>query len=197
MVDNIKNGSEIADPTYELRFDLIRNATYHGARRLFFAKWNRYFNFVIVLIGTAIVTQLSGEFHVQNAAEIFGALTTLVATFQLVFDFGAKASEHAYLQKRYFELLAELERKPHADEAELAEIRSRMITLYADEPPMMMALEAVAYNTTAKSLGKDDGLLKIGFWQSVLKNVIAFNNAEFPRKNAGGMRDFGVPKSAG
>ena len=192
MENIIGSRHDVVDQVYELRFDLIRNATYHGARRLFFSKWNKLFNFVIVLIGTAIATQLSGELHVKNAAEIFGGLTTLVATFQLVFDFGTKASDHAYLQRRYFELLAELERKPHAEETVLFEIRSKMTTLYADEPPMMMALEAVAYNTTAKSLGKDDGLLKIGFWQTLLKNVVAFNNSEFPREQPPPLGKMGV-----
>ncbi len=78
---------------------------------------------------------------------MLGIATTAIATFQPVFDFGGRASEHSYLQKRCFELLAELEGTEDSGGAIVRTLKSKMTNLFADEPPMMMALDAIAYNS--------------------------------------------------
>jgi hypothetical protein len=117
---------------------------------------------------------------------------TIVATLQLVFDFGVKARDHEFLQRRYYELLSEIESgiseidllSDHPQELEqygskISSWNAKLLLLYAEEPPPLRALDAVSYNAASDSLGRKMRV-KINFWQNLLRHIYPFNGTSFP-----------------
>lgn len=177
MVDVVKQAAD-------LRFDILRNAIYHTARNQFLGRCTRIVNFVIIALGTSAAAQLGDATHIIDDKWLAG-LAALVATFQLVSDFGVAAATHAYLQRRCYELLSELELVVVADEPKLAALRAKLTTLYGEEPPPMRALDAVAYNAACDSIGRGDERVEINWWQSLWRHVYPFNGTQFaPPKGA-------------
>lgn len=165
------------------RFDALRNALYHTARGRFLDALNRLFNFLVIVSGAAVVGKFA-QFVTFNEIYIELAIV-VIATIQLVFDYGGRACTHLFLQKRYYELLAEIETSPDADDENVKRAWSaKLLTIAADEPLPMRALDALAYNTALDALINDQDELKryrlhVWFWQRWLKHLFAFQGTQF------------------
>ncbi|KRR10517.1 hypothetical protein [Bradyrhizobium valentinum] len=85
----------------------LRNGIYHSARRDFYGSSNRWLNFDVIILGAGVAGKASKLFHVEELWLEFGVL--VFATLQLTFDFGYKARTHEFLQRKYNEMLADLE----------------------------------------------------------------------------------------
>lgn len=127
-----------------IRFNALRNALYHSTRRRSLERINRVFNFLVVILGTAVISDALGQLPIPRYT--LGTAIAAVGALQLVFDFGRQARDHQVLQRDYYSLLADIEASPEADDAVCAEWQSRMIRITADEPPVLRALDAKAYN---------------------------------------------------
>jgi hypothetical protein len=108
----------------------------------------------------------------------------VVATIQLVFDFGGSSKDHEFLQRRYYEMLAEMEAAPSWDADFEKKWSAKLLSVSADEVLTMRALDAIAYNKALAGISEDPGVLhryriKVGFWHSLLRNILAFNGTEF------------------
>jgi hypothetical protein len=68
------------------KFDALRNAIYHVARRNYFDLLNRLLNFVVIILGAGVAAKSAKLFHLEELALEFGVL--IAATMQLTFDFG-------------------------------------------------------------------------------------------------------------
>lgn len=156
----------------QLRFDALRNANYHTARRNWFEGWNRAMNFVVVLAGAAAMADLLAQ------QTLLTFVATLAGTLQLVYDFGGRARTHEFLQRRYYEVLAKIV-EAAGDEARHDGLFAEMVRIYADEPPIMRALDAVAYNDAADSLNTDR---RVGVtrWQSRFRHLRPYHGVSFP-----------------
>jgi hypothetical protein len=171
--------TDVAKQRADLSFDILRNAIYHTARAQFLDQCMRVTNFIVIVLGTSAAAELwSGQIDPKWLA----AAAAFVATLQLVGDFAVSARVHAYLQRRCYELLAELEGITSPDESSIAAIRAKLTILYGEEPPPMRALDAVAYNAACDSIGKSSERVKISFWQSLLRHIYPFNGTEFVPK---------------
>ncbi|SFQ13643.1 hypothetical protein SAMN05421853_10275 [Roseivivax halotolerans] len=127
-----------------IRFNVLRNALYHTARRRWLERANRICNLLVILLGTAVVADLAaragaGALYIGGAVAFIGAL-------QLVLDFGRQARDHQILQRDYYVLLSEIEKLADPTEADLAHWRGRMFEITAEEPPTLRAIDAKAYN---------------------------------------------------
>jgi hypothetical protein len=167
---------DIEKQVANLRFDLLRNAIYHTARSLFFDRCTRALNFLVIIFGTSAAAQL-GQGRIDSKWLAFGA--AIFGAVQLVGDFSGAARVHGYLQRRCYELLAELEGIVSPDESQIASIRAKLTTVYGEEPPPMRALDAVAYNAACDSVGRDDERVKINWWQSLFAQLYPFNGTKF------------------
>ena len=97
----------------------------------------------------------------REAGKTLGTERVAVVTaLSLVFDFAGRASTHRDLRRRFYDLLARAEIGGDA-----VAIQSEMTKLYAEEPPVSWAVNAVAHNTAARNLFGDDAkLVEIGWW---------------------------------
>jgi hypothetical protein len=175
------NDSPEAKKIRDLRFEATRNAMYHAWRKAFLDRWNRFFSLVVVLAGTAAAADLGGKFHFTDSVQYLAFLAAVAGTFQLVFDFGVLAREHDFLQRQYYDLVAQISEETNPSEATVAKWERDLLRLYADEPAPMRALDALAYNATIEAFGVPGSKrVKVTRWQEFLSQFVPFNRAEFP-----------------
>jgi hypothetical protein len=177
----------MAEPTFQnAQFDALRNAIYHAARGRCLERWNRYCNFFIIFLGAAAVSKFALDFKFGDAW--IQIAIVVVATMQLVFDYGGRAAVHLFLQKRYYDLLAEIEVARDSDsEAAKRKWSAKLLTIAGDEPIPMRALDAIAYNTALDSWTSDPKILHahrlyVPLRYRLLKNVVAFQGTQFVPK---------------
>ncbi len=160
------------------RFEALRNAIYHSARKAFYDRWNRMLSFIIIIAGAAAIGDLSETWNLLTPS-LLAAIATTAAAFQLIADFGGKSAKHGYLQRRYYELMADMSEHPGEEHA--AKWDAVLHRIYAEEPPPMRALDAVAYNAACQALHGDNApRAKINFFQNLLRQWYSFPGSKFP-----------------
>lgn len=165
------------DERTTIKVQALRNALYHSARRNFLEFLNRAFSFVIILSGTAAVADST-----QNL-KVAAIVATVAGTLQLVFDFGGRAKEHAFLQRRFYEVIAEIEKCPEPPPEQICTWQADLVRIYADEPPTLRALDSVAYNDAAEALDTD-WRVRVNWWQSLWRHFYPFNGTSFAWEKA-------------
>ncbi len=162
-----------------IRFNVLRNALYHTARRRTLERWSRWFNFLVVVLGAAAVGDVMDIHGVP--LHWIGMAVAVIGALQLVFDFGRQARDHQALQRDYYALLAEIEATPEADTSRCAEWSSRMMRITADEPPVLRAIDAKAYNDALDALGTfgSENRLHIPLHHRLLGGVIPFEGHQY------------------
>jgi hypothetical protein len=109
-------------------------------------RWNRWFNFAVILLGATAMSDFMRHAGLDALQGVIGAAVAAVGAAQLVFDFGGKARDHQSLQRDYYHLLAEIEEKIDANKSDIARWWAQMTRIAGDEPPMLRALDAKAFN---------------------------------------------------
>jgi len=161
----------------DLRFEALRNAIYHTARRLFLDRCNKVLTLVIILAGASAIGQLGIKFGIAD--RWFGFVAAIAGMLQLVFDFGVKARDHEFLQRRFYDLLAKAAEKPSPTDNDVAQWDAELQRLYGEEPPPLRALDAIAYNAACDSLGKHHARIRIEWWQSLFRHIHPFHQTSF------------------
>jgi hypothetical protein len=158
----------------DLRFELGRNAAYHGDRLAFFTAAHRWIMFVSALGGTAAIGTALSPY--PGIAVIGGIAVAVATTLDLVYDLRAASRLHERLREDSFELLACLEAA--ADEGEISRCRATMMRSFAREPQMMRAVDALAWNASfaarTKHLDPND-LLTVPFWHRLMRHLRAYS----------------------
>lgn len=169
------------------RFDALRNAIYHTERRNFFDLINRGLNFIVVLLGAGVAAKVANHANFGESWLELGVV--FFATAQLVFDFGSRARTHEFLQKRYYEMLSEMDAEnAHSDDA-TRKWSAKLCLISADEPLPMRALDALAYNRavdgSTEDLEEASRLrLYIPWHHRRLRHFFAFQAAEYVPSHA-------------
>lgn len=161
------------------KFDALRCAIYHTERRSFFDLSNKFLNFLVIILGAGVAAKAAKLIHAEELVLEFAVL--VFATAQLTFDFGYRARTHEFLQKKYFEMLAEMELEPSPDQKKWT---AKLFAIAADEPMPMRALDALAYNaaldaTTSDVYMKRAHRLRVPFIHRLLRHVVAFHAFEY------------------
>lgn len=162
-----------------IRFNVLRNALYHTARRRVLERTNRVFNFLVVVLGASAVGDFFNIAGIERAW--VGMAIAIIGALQLVFDFGRQARDHQALQRDYFSLLADIEAETAPGDQHCAEWYSRMIRITADEPPTLKALDAKAYNDALDAIdGHDEGeRLFIPWWHRRVGAFVGFDGHRY------------------
>ncbi len=166
-----------------VRLNALRNALYHTGRRLAFERWNRLFSFLVILFGATAFADLSRQ--VPGLTVAAGAAVAIIGALQLVFDFSRLASEHKVLQRDYYAMLGEIEETPAPDADKIAAWRGRLARLAGDEPPVLRARDAKAYNDAIDALGTypETERLDIPCWHRIAGGVLAFEGYNYRKKS--------------
>jgi len=159
--------------TENIRFNVLRNALYHTAQRLKFERRTRWLNFGVIVAGASAMGGVLG--YLGWPQFLAGAFAALLGAIQLVFDPAGSAREHRTLQRDYYNLLADIEEvtEPTADQC--AAWYSRMVRIAGDEPPVMRAVDAKAYNDAIGAMEMDQQeRLHIPLLHRLLQNWVSF-----------------------
>lgn len=157
----------------DARFNALRNALMHTARRRHYDVVHRQLMFAVVATGTAGVGNF---FSAWAGSEVFAAFTALLATLDLVLDLRGKARSHDDLRRRYYGILAEIDRLPDADEQTARRWLSEMTLITADEPDECRIVDCMAYNDALKALGRDpDHAFEIPIYRRLLAHYFTFS----------------------
>ena len=66
--------SEVEDEIASIKFDALRNAIYHGARRTYLDLLNRLLNFAVIVLGAGVAGKAATLFDVKELWLEFGVL---------------------------------------------------------------------------------------------------------------------------
>lgn len=162
------------------KFDALRCAIYHTARRNYLDFLNRLLNFVVIVLGASVAGKAAKLIHLEEEAWLEFAVL-IVATAQLTFDFGYRARTHEILQKKYNDMLAEIELDPAPDQKRY---NAKLFTIAGDEPMPLRALDALAYNaaldaTTSDPEMKRRNRLWVPRLHRLFRHVVAFHAYEY------------------
>jgi hypothetical protein len=100
-----------------------------------------------VVSGTAAVANLD-----LLEPRFLAAIASSIGALQLVFDFNGRARINELLQRKYYELLAQIDAVTNPSKEQISEWQAALNRIYVDEPPPMRALDAIAYNTGCRAL---------------------------------------------
>lgn len=168
----------------DLRFEATVNGRYHTSRQGWYEFMHRWCMFVVVIGGAGAVAEAVG--HSTSYSWIIALIPTIAGTVDLVFDFSAKAAQHARLQEKSYEIIAEIEQSTDDAAAVCRRGWAAMTRIWALEPKTMRIVQALAYNDTKEGTqkGVQDDLLVVPRWARVLKHVWPFDGMKFdpPKK---------------
>jgi hypothetical protein len=170
---------EAEKKAHGIRFDALRNAIYHSSRRRFFELLSRCLSFLVVISGTAAVANLQ-----ILDPRLMAAIAAAIGALQLVFDFNGRARVHENLQRRYFELIAEVDAVATPTPADIEKWNAKWSLIYADEPPPMRGLDAISYNTACDSIGRSKSRLELSWYHLFFRHLYSFPNTQFSAPDA-------------
>lgn len=154
-----------------------RGIWYHDDRERFFARLHKFLMFCVIVLGAsagADVTQALGWFD----AKYLGIAAAFIGAADIAWDIAGKARLHAMLKRDAVTILERLENGDDIQTVRLAIARS-----FADEPPMMHAVNAMAYNAVQRAHDRGEHTcMQVTPWQRRIRNLWAFNSEDFPDK---------------
>lgn len=162
-------------------FNVLRNALYHTARRRSLEAAARFFNFLTVLLGAAVVGNLAQYLGLSMAWA--GGAVAFVGAAQLAYDPAGRAREHQLLQRDYYRLLAEMEAHGDAEPAALRRFNAEMIRISGEEPPTLRGVDAKAYNDAigASGIFSDGERLVIPLWVQAVSSFLTLDGYHFDK----------------
>ncbi len=152
-------------PLESFKIKCLNSALYHDDREKFLARINRLLMFVVVVFGASALAPIRDKYYWIPVITAFAGLANLV------FDVNGAARVHSSLRQKLYGILADAEVN-----SDVASLERRLILVYADEPPLMYAVSAVAYNNAMLSYGRTqtDNLMKVGFFARFFRHWIPF-----------------------
>jgi hypothetical protein len=166
----------------DLRFEATVNGRYHTSRQGWYELMHRWCMFVVVVGGAGAVAESVG--HGARYSWMIALIPTIAGTVDLVFDFSAKAAQHARLQEKSYEIIAEIEQS--TDDAAVICRRgwAAMARIWAQEPKTMRVVQALAYNDTKEGTEKNpQDLIPVPRKARLLKHVWPFDGMKLDPPN--------------
>lgn len=157
------------DPLTSFQIECLKNARYHEDREVFFARLHKLTMLVAVLGGTA-------TFAFVSQFKLFAALIAIAGVVDLVFDVSGKARLHAALRRRVYDVMAQAENANR----DLSELKEQAARIYADEPPCMHAVNALAYNAAMQAFGRPEKYqFPVSGWHRAFRHWWPFTADDF------------------
>lgn len=180
----------------DIRFDALRNALYHTARRRICERWAQVMNFLVIIFGAATIGNFLGAIGIPSLTGVDHAVLTCSGVVfaggaSMVFDFAGRAAIHRQLQGDYYRLLSEIVRAGATGEGNAADFDAQLVAIYANEPPVMRAIDAKAYNDALDAFGDAMGYspkdrLIVPWLHSVFGQFCTFEGHEYHRYSEDG-----------
>lgn len=173
-----------------LLFEVKQSVCYHERRQLFFQHLRTLANLMILVFGATTIVALL-NYVSGTLGLLLGALVTLIATIELIFDSCRMIKKHDELRKRFISLEQEMTEvtKVKVDEVDrkvYVEFHNKRLTLKKDEPPVLRVLSARCHNELVKKgMGNllQEREFEIKWYQSLFANFIDIGEDKLRRRN--------------
>jgi hypothetical protein len=171
---------DMNDEQYGLFFGVCRSIRYHDRRRAFFEQLHRISGGLTVLLAGSVLFDLSRPGQSAVWMTVLATVAALLAAFDIVIGYAAKANLHLDLKRRFCELEMSVVSGGDSEEIwkshQLARLR-----IEQDEPPIFRALDCLCHNElmTAQGYRKEDGdglYVKLNNWQKFTRHFIYWGN---------------------
>jgi hypothetical protein len=154
-----------------------RGIWYHDDRERFFDRLHRFLMFAVIATGAgagADLVKAVGWFDSKYLAIAGG----LIGAADIAWNISGKARLHAMLKRDAVNILERI-----VGGADLQEVRAAIARSHADEPPMMHAINFMAYNAVQRAHDRPESTcVEIGFIQKWLRHWRAFSAEDFKDK---------------
>lgn len=165
-----------SEDVFNALFPIEKSIRYHQRRRRFYDSWHRWFMLVVILAGSATVTDFFAHSQVY-----LGLLIAIVATSDIVFGLSDKARDHEFLMRRFCHLTAKIRRCSLPTLQDIESWKVERVEIETDEPAIYWALEAACYNEAARALDRNrEDEVYLAWHYRLLKNLFQFDPTRFP-----------------
>ncbi|MCW1920842.1 hypothetical protein NX862_18950 [Rhodobacter sp. KR11] len=155
------------------RYELMRSAIYHDIRADWLGRANRWSLFLTLILGSGAVAALGAQ--LPTLGQVSGLFVAAVSALSLVWDFSGQARTHTDLKRQFYRLLADLE-----DGVPPEKVRAQERRLFAEEPPALRVVMAMAENWAGGAIyGDDFDRHRIGFFRRATAHFFPWADAAF------------------
>ena len=167
---------ELSNEFYKLKFGINLSIRYHLHRKSFFSSWHYFIMSVTSILGASSFMLLYAGDDVisKKIALITSAIVGLFTMLDAVFGFMRKYSIHDELQRKFIDLLNEIEMSNETEENLKTSILKRNI-IQKEEPKDLHALYILCYNQECMALGNKDNIFKTD-WRILFRHYWSFEN---------------------
>ena len=160
--NNIASESEAFE---RLDFGINKSLRYHSKRRALFERLDNFTNWLVAVAGASAFAAVIGD-PASSLSKILTALITAIALLDVIWGFGARARLHQDLYRRFSELAVEMAGMEKINTHDIAKFRAKRLSLEADEPHIIDALERWCWNEEAEARGAQaEQLQQLTAWQ--------------------------------
>lgn len=177
--------TELERAAKNLKFELLRNAFYHGDELKFFLALERWTKLISAMLGIAV----AGYGIAKNSfwGIFFGLGITFMQIGGLVFGWSGRTVLHEGKRQKYFYLLSELERQPPTEEL-ILHIQGEMTKIWAEEPAQKWGVEVMARNSAMMAMKssselKPGDIIPIYPWEKRVRNIFSFSPEYFRKRH--------------
>lgn len=139
------NTSELNDAQYGLLFDVRRSIRYHDRRRAFFEGMHRFTNVLTIILAGGVLFELAGTGSPALWLQGVGLFAAILAAFDMVVGYAARANQHTDLRARFVELEIDI-LSGGLEEGAWRQHQVKRLKIEADEPPIYRALDLLCRN---------------------------------------------------
>jgi len=112
---------------------------------------------------------------IRDKYPLIPIVTAIAGLVNLVFDINGSARLHGSLRQRLYGVLADAEVM-----SDIPSLEKRLILIYADEPPIMYAVNAIAFNNAMLSYGRPkEKLMNVGFFSRFIRHLWPYSANSF------------------
>lgn len=178
--------SDVEDPKREklldeVTWDIARSIRYHMRRENFFDLLHRWNNGLSIIFGSAAFIAILDVFPVWvGLASVAGV--TIINTLDLVFGFSTNARLHSDLRKRFIKLERAISLEDSPDMVFLRNIKSKILKIETDEPPVKRCLDTICHNDICHAFGYEERI-EIPWFHRMTAQIINRDCTNYKRVN--------------
>lgn len=157
---------EINKKWEDLFFEVRRSIRYHSKRAGFFDFLNKMITAISIVAGSAVIATAFGSnssmlqaVFGSNSSMLqvaFGIIVASLSTISLAFGYSSREQLHNELKREFIMLERSMIKCDYPDDNIYKKKHARMLSIEANEPAVVRALNAVCYNEQAEAQGSED-----------------------------------------
>jgi hypothetical protein len=150
-------------------FGVKKSMRYHSRRRAALERWDNWTNWIVAVTGASAFAAIVGSGdHASTFAKVLTFAVAAISLADVIFSFGARSRLHQDLYRRFAELAVEVSLVETATSHDISRLRAKRLTIEADEPHVIDALERWCWNEEAEARGQMDARQPLTGWQRLV-----------------------------